>query len=102
MVRWIQRGVWTHFGTNSPLTSTVALREHFVGKTHFSTADNMESIINTITGAQPRGLHNFINEIRMRKVWMKSVSEWIKNWEIFGQSLAIRRLSRLTRGRSMC
>lgn len=24
----------------------------------------MESIINTITGAQPRGLHNFINEIR--------------------------------------
>lgn len=27
----------------------------------------MESIINTITGAQPRGLHNFINEIRNAK-----------------------------------
>ena len=27
----------------------------------------METIINTITGAQPRGLHNFINEIRNAK-----------------------------------
>lgn len=41
---------------------------HFVGKnTDFSAADNMETIINTITGAQPRGLHNFINEIRNAK-----------------------------------